>query len=100
MHGYEMIQELESRTEGVWRPSPGSVYPTLQLLEDEGLIGGTEEGGKRRFELTEEGATANAERGTETTPWEEVRAGADPEVLKLAESLKGDYGALYEAYAY
>ena len=38
MHGYEMIQELDQRTGGVWRPSPGSVYPTLQLLEDEGLI--------------------------------------------------------------
>src|SRR5919106_1034527 len=38
MHGYEMISELEERTGGVWRPSPGSVYPTLQLLEDEGLI--------------------------------------------------------------
>src|SRR5687768_10091665 len=37
MHGYEMITELESRTGGVWRPSPGSIYPTLQLLEDEGL---------------------------------------------------------------
>ncbi len=38
MHGYEMISELDSRTGGVWRPSPGSVYPTLQMLEDEGLI--------------------------------------------------------------
>ncbi len=38
MHGYEMIQELESRTDGMWRPSPGSIYPTLQLLEDEGLV--------------------------------------------------------------
>ena len=40
MHGYEMIQELDERTGGIWRPSPGSVYPTLQLLEDEGLISG------------------------------------------------------------
>ena len=40
MHGYEMIQELETRTGGLWRPSPGSIYPTLQLLEDEGLISG------------------------------------------------------------
>ena len=97
MHGYEMIKELEQRTDGAWKPSAGSIYPTLQLLEDEGLIGGTEEGGKRRFELTEEGATANAERGTETTPWEEVRAGTDPEVLKLAESLKGLNSAATQA---
>src|SRR5689334_16951789 len=45
MHGYEMIQELESRTGGIWRPSPGSIYPTLQLLEDEGLITADESGG-------------------------------------------------------
>ena len=38
MHGYEMIQEIDSRTGGAWRPSPGSIYPTLQLLEDEGVI--------------------------------------------------------------
>jgi len=49
MHGYQVIQELAERSGGVWRPSPGSIYPTLQLLEDEGLIRGTEEDGKRRF---------------------------------------------------
>ena len=38
MHGYEMIQELQERSGGVWRPSAGSIYPTLQLLEDEGLV--------------------------------------------------------------
>ncbi len=38
MHGYQVIQELSERTEGVWRPSPGSVYPTLQQLEDEELV--------------------------------------------------------------
>ena len=41
MHGYEMIQEIAERSGGLWRPSPGSVYPTLQLLVDEGLIAGT-----------------------------------------------------------
>ena len=55
MHGYEMITEVEDRTGGAWRPSAGSIYPTLQLLEDEGLIEGTEAEGKRRFELTEAG---------------------------------------------
>src|ERR1043166_7965741 len=49
MHGYEMIQELESRTGGIWRPSPGSVYPTLQLLEDEGLIEAEANGGRKRY---------------------------------------------------
>jgi DNA-binding PadR family transcriptional regulator len=55
MHGYEMIQEIEERTGGAWSPSAGSIYPTLQLLEDEGLIEGTESDGKRRFTLTDSG---------------------------------------------
>jgi DNA-binding PadR family transcriptional regulator len=70
MHGYEMIQELESRTGGVWRPSPGSVYPTLQLLEDEGLIGSESTGGRRRFTLTEAGRS-EAESAASSAPWEE-----------------------------
>jgi DNA-binding PadR family transcriptional regulator len=70
MHGYEMISELESRTGGVWRPSPGSVYPTLQLLEDEGLIVSEESGGRRRFTLTEAGR-AEAQRENQPPPWEE-----------------------------
>src|SRR3954470_18345027 len=53
MHGYEMIQELEARTNGMWRPSAGSIYPTLQLLEDEGLVTSTESEGRRRFTLTD-----------------------------------------------
>ena len=50
MHGYEIIQELESRSGGVWKPSPGSVYPTLQLLQDEGLVTASEIDGRRVFE--------------------------------------------------
>jgi DNA-binding PadR family transcriptional regulator len=82
MHGYEMIKELEERTGGAWRPSAGSIYPTLQLLEDEGLIKGEESEGKRRFTLTEAG---ESERGTRAgaAPWEEVTAGAAPEALQL-----------------
>ena len=56
-HGYELIQRLEERTGGRWRPSPGSVYPTLQLLEDEGLAASTEQDGKRVYTLTEAGQT-------------------------------------------
>jgi DNA-binding PadR family transcriptional regulator len=70
MHGYEMIQELEARTDGLWRPSAGSIYPTLQLLEDEGLVTGEESKGKRRFSLTDAGR-AEAEE-LERPPWEEV----------------------------
>ena len=63
MHGYEIISELESRTDGVWRPSPGSVYPTLQLFEDEGLVTSDEYGGKRRYQLTDEGRSLAEQRG-------------------------------------
>jgi len=85
MHGYEMITELEERSGGVWRPSAGSIYPTLQLLEDEGLITGTESEGKRAFELTGEGK-ARAQERSGPTPWEELTAGVNPEHLKLRRS--------------
>src|ERR687892_2661377 len=52
MHGYQVIQELEDRTGGRWRPSAGSVYPTLQLLEDEGLVTSEEIEGRRTYTLT------------------------------------------------
>jgi DNA-binding PadR family transcriptional regulator len=82
MHGYEMITELDQRTEGAWRPSAGSIYPTLQLLEDEGLIRGEDSDGKRRFSLTDAGK-AETESRTGDAPWEEVTAGAAPETLRL-----------------
>ena len=70
MHGYEMIQEIAERSGGAWKPSPGSVYPTLQLLEDEGLISGEESSGKRLFSLTEAGrAEAEAQA---SPPWTEI----------------------------
>ena len=55
-HGYEIIQRFEEKTAGAWRPSAGSIYPTLQLLEDEGLVRATERDGKKVYELTDEGA--------------------------------------------
>jgi DNA-binding PadR family transcriptional regulator len=70
MHGYEMISELETRTGGAWRPSPGSIYPTLQLLEDEGLITSVAEGGRRSYTLTDAGRQA-AQAETERAPWQE-----------------------------
>jgi DNA-binding PadR family transcriptional regulator len=85
MHGYEMIQELEARTGGVWRPSPGSVYPTLQLLEDEGLIAGEEGEGRRRFTLTDAGR-AEAERLGQA-PWEQVTAGVAPAAWSLRDAI-------------
>ncbi|MFD9790175.1 PadR family transcriptional regulator [Streptomyces sp. NPDC059070] len=75
MHGYEMIQEIGERSGGAWKPSPGSVYPTLQMMEDEGLITSESEGGKKLFTLTDSGR-AEAESGSEA-PWEEAGRGVD-----------------------
>jgi DNA-binding PadR family transcriptional regulator len=73
MHGYEMIQELEERSDGMWRPSAGSIYPTLQLLEDEGLIRGEEQEGKRLFDLTDAGREETAKRSADRPPpWEQA----------------------------
>ena len=64
MHGYEMIQELEERTGGRWTPSAGSIYPTLQLLEDEGLVTAEEVDGRKVYSLTDSGRRpSRADRG-------------------------------------
>lgn len=71
MHGYEMIGELDERTGGIWKPSPGSVYPTLQMLEDEGLIVSDESDGRRRFTLTDAG-TEPARAAADAPPWANI----------------------------
>ncbi len=69
MHGYQIMQELSDRTDGVWQPSPGSIYPTLQQLEDEGLVRAAEQEGKKVYTLTDDGRTA-VESAEEAPPWE------------------------------
>src|SRR5579864_6524404 len=61
-HGYELIGRLEQKSGGMWRPSPGSVYPTLQMFEDEGLVRSEERDGKRTYELTDAGRAEAGER--------------------------------------
>lgn len=69
MHGYQIIQQIEERSGGAWKPSPGSVYPTLQLLTDEGLLTATEADGRKTYELTE-GGRAEADAAKERhAPW-------------------------------
>jgi DNA-binding PadR family transcriptional regulator len=81
MHGYQIIQELAARTDDVWRPSPGSVYPTLQQLEDEDLIRPAESTtGKRVFELTDAGREAAA---LQPEPWKQVAGDADDALVGL-----------------
>ena len=86
MHGYEMIQELEERTDGVWRPSPGAVYPALALLEDQGLVVADAEAGKRLFSLTDAGSEEAAKAG-DRKPWDDVTEGIDPAQFKLRDAL-------------
>ncbi|MFG2091762.1 MULTISPECIES: PadR family transcriptional regulator [unclassified Spirillospora] len=97
MHGYEMIQELDARTGGVWRPSPGSVYPTLQMLEDEDMVTSEEQGGKRLFSLTDAGREAAAAQST--TPWDEVTAAAGENALRGREAVGQLMGALHQVMA-
>ena len=68
-NGYQLMQTIEERSAGQWRPSPGSMYPTLSQLEDEGLIRSTESDGGRRFEITNTGRSALEERAGEPDPW-------------------------------
>lgn len=96
MHGYEMIQQIGERSNGIWRPSPGSVYPTLQLLDDEGLITASEtDGSKKLFELTDDGRAA-AEK-VENPPWEEIAEGVDPGHINLRTAMRQLLGAVVQS---
>nr|WP_233189155.1 PadR family transcriptional regulator [Subtercola sp. Z020] len=68
MHGYQIIREIEERSGGTWKPSAGSVYPTLQLLSDEGLISSEESNGRKTYSLTEAGRMS-VEGTDPTAPW-------------------------------
>jgi DNA-binding PadR family transcriptional regulator len=72
MHGYQIIQELSTRSGGAWTPSAGSVYPTLQLLADEGLVTAEESTGKKVFSLTDTGRAEAATKAETPAPWDEA----------------------------
>lgn len=93
MHGYEMIQQIAERSNGIWKPSPGSVYPTLQLLDDEGLITASEtDGSKKLFQLTDEGRAVAEKVGT--PPWDEIAEGVDPGHINLRTAARQLFGAV------
>jgi DNA-binding PadR family transcriptional regulator len=77
MHGYQIIREIDERSKGSWKPSAGSVYPTLQLLADEGFISSEESNGRKIHSLTEAGREYLAESET-SAPWESSGTGAGP----------------------
>jgi len=92
MHGYQIIHEIEERSGGSWKPSPGSVYPTLQLLADEGLIDAQEANGRKTYSLTEAGKAEADAAAEKSAPWESqgrdgLRTGALPKAgINLAQA--------------
>ena len=72
LNGYQVIQKIAERTDGAWKPSPGSVYPTIQQLEDEGLLATGEDAGRKVLRLTDAG------RGYVTEHPDEMAAGWAP----------------------
>ena len=83
-NGYQVMQEIEQRSEGAWRPSPGSVYPAFQLLADEGLIRGEARDGGNVFELTDAGrAYVEENREKLGNPWQQAGEGMPDGVREL-----------------
>jgi len=93
-HGYELIQRLEERTGGRWKPSPGSVYPTLQMMEEGGLVTASQQNDKRVYAITDEGRKVVAERiadGHGMPPW------MNPETAEGHGALRQSIGQLVMA---
>jgi DNA-binding PadR family transcriptional regulator len=94
MHGYEIITELESRSDGRWRPSPGSIYPTLDRLEDRGVLTSNEVDGKRQFSLTDRGRQMlvelrDAQGDDADEPWNQSGTGGRGDMRRLMSELGG-----------
>lgn len=85
MHGYQIMSELRERTDGIWQPSPGSIYPTLNLLEDEGLVRAEERDGKKVYALTDEGR-AEVEDDDEEAPWDRFSSPYSTGLMALREA--------------
>jgi DNA-binding PadR family transcriptional regulator len=94
-HGYEVIRTLEERSRGFYSPSPGSVYPILQLLEDLGYVIATQRDGKKVYAVTEEGRKFLEEhRRSVDDIWGRVGGGWDPEFVGEMHEIKHELGNL------
>jgi DNA-binding PadR family transcriptional regulator len=83
-NGYQLMEEIERRSGGAWRPSPGSVYPALAQLEDEGLVRADETAGRRAYRLTPEGeAYVEEHRDALGSPWDEAGEGVPDDLVDL-----------------
>ena len=81
MHGYQLMQEIAERSEGIWRPSPGTVYPVLAQLEDEGLVEVTRNLGRKLATLTDEGRAYVLEHAEELgDPFAALKEGSGPRI--------------------
>jgi DNA-binding PadR family transcriptional regulator len=93
MHGYQIIQELADRSGGIWNPGPGSVYPTLQAMEEQELVTSEMQGSKRVYSLTDKGReAAKAGEGTARTPWDDMAESSGPR-LSLRQAIQGLFAA-------
>ncbi len=95
MHGYELIQQIRKRSSDVWRPSPGSIYPALSQLEDEGLVIIEKVSGRKNAQLTDSGLEyVQTHREELGDPWQEVRDGVGDQALDLRELVGQLMGAV------
>ena len=78
MNGYQVIAALDERTDGAWKPSPGAVYPSLNQLEDEGLIEAFDNEGTKAYRLTDAGREAPEVKAETPRPWEAMKAANEP----------------------
>ncbi|ARJ05119.1 hypothetical protein GCM10010988_01690 [Cnuibacter physcomitrellae] len=96
-NGYGLIKAIAEKTDGVWRPSPGSVYPTLQQLVDEELIEARGEGRRTEFELTETGRSYVSEHADELKQaWEQASAGRSAADAAFHESVGKLFGVVQQ----
>jgi DNA-binding PadR family transcriptional regulator len=83
-NGYQLMEEIERRSDGAWRPSPGSIYPALSQLEDEGLVRAEETAGRRAYRLTSEGeAYVEEHREALGSPWDDAGESVPDELVDL-----------------
>jgi len=96
MHGYELIQQIQEKSGGVWVPSPGSIYPALQQLEDEGLVAFERVDGRKTATLTDPGTAYVEEHRAELgSPWDDVSGGVGSGARELRELIGALMGAIH-----
>ncbi|WP_255450473.1 PadR family transcriptional regulator [Skermania sp. ID1734] len=100
MHGYELIQQIRDRSNGVWKPSPGSIYPALAQLEDEGLVLIEKVAGRKTAKLTDAGREyVEAHRSELGDPWADVSADVGEGAIDLRDLIGQLMGAAAQVAA-